>query len=100
MSRKTNYSMREYKELMDRADDACSEDTIFIEFLGRDIGRVGIEEVSIAIEDLADFLNVMLLQYNITRITIGDSRYTDDWVSFFEGVKNLEDVLVTDVDYL
>ena len=81
MSRKTTYTMREYRELMRKAEDADCWDKVHVTIYADDLPTVcGFEEWEIPVEDMADFINVMCSTYNVSSIEFSDSKYAYDWI--------------------
>lgn len=79
MSRKTNYSMREFRELMRRAEEADYWNKMHIVIYADGLPTTyNFEEWDIPIEDVADFINIMCATYDVSSVQISNSRYDYD----------------------
>lgn len=81
MSRKTTYTMREYRELMRRAEEAGYWEKIHVTVYADDLPTsCGFEDWEIPVEDMMDFVNVICSTYNISSIELSDSKCDYDWI--------------------
>lgn len=79
---KTSYTMKEFRNLMYKAEESAYTDTVHLVVYANDTpGCYGFEEWNIPLEDIANFINVMCATYNVTSIEVADSKYDYDWIN-------------------